>query len=193
MFDFDSLPSVDDDGGAPSPEVPTSRAASILEVSGSRRWLFKGIGAAAAAYVGASFLDIFGGAAPEAFAEGSCWASGGFSYNSTCGYDYPTPSGESGCDNGCARSSAVSNTTFCYDSSYQQRHRTCGEGNTVSGHSKVYTIRENECYSSTYDGWVWYAGSCGCSYGKNFSCNDGWYSSDGGAYQKSICMTSVCA
>lgn len=57
-----------------------------------------------------------------------------------------------------------------------------------------YALRPNECFSGTYDGWIWkYAQACaGCgAAGVTWQCHDGW-KWNGSAWGKTICRAGWC-
>lgn len=68
----------------------------------------------------------------------------------------------------------------------------CATSGTSPGFHKndgvTWKLRPNQCYASTYDGWLWrYSGACGaCSCSVERRCHDGYRYTSGG-WVKSIC------
>ncbi|MQY14418.1 hypothetical protein SRB5_45850 [Streptomyces sp. RB5] len=74
----------------------------------------------------------------------------------------------------------------------------CATSGTYAGFHKndgvTWTLRPNQCYSGTYDGWLWrYSSACGeCGCGIERRCHDG-YRNTGSGWVKSICRyTTEC-
>lgn len=173
----------------------------VVEGRGRRAFLKSAVATGALGSVG--ILEQLGGA-PPAHASDVCYDPAGFQYlgltfnNSTC---RPTSYSTNCSKGGCFREGYYSSSYNCISSSYNSRHRTCGEDQVVNGESKKYKLRVNECVKSGdtvgYDGWQWYgtdeSQTCSCSpYAVAYACNDGRLSINGGAYNKSICMTTKC-
>lgn len=147
---------------------------------------------------GIHFLDLFGGAAPAEAAPpagGTC---------STAGLTYRTDacvpaSYSTTCTKGCFRDPSVASTSFCLSSTYNSRHKTCGETVATPGGFRDHAIRPNKCGGS-FDGWNWErvdsGSTCGCTNYPQFACNDGFgrYISGGvpGSWFESICQTRRC-
>lgn len=55
-----------------------------------------------------------------------------------------------------------------------------------------YRMRPNQCTSSPYDGWMWYASPCGCpvGFGRHYRCHDG-CKLISGSWVNSICRTTT--
>ena len=163
---------------------------------GRRRFLNR-LMVGSALTIGLATIDLFGGKSKPAQAAQTCSTSGLIYRTDRCA---PTNYSTS-CSKGCYRSASVSNSSYCRYSSFNSRHRTCGE-DLHAGFLQVrqHQIRTNACGGSGYDGWQWYGvdsgASCGCSGEPKFSCNDGYarYIIDGlqlGWY-KTICEQFGC-
>jgi hypothetical protein len=176
------------------PRMSTNRPRLI-----DRRAVLRGLAAGSIIAAGIGFLEpMTGRRTPAAGAYQTCSISG-LSFASNClGANYSTT-----CSNGCARQSSASSSVWCKYTSFNSRHRTCGENRTVdSSLSYHHWTRKDECYSGGYDGWQWCgtdSGSprCSCGTVRCFSCNDGFYQlfyggTPAGALAKSICMQSRC-
>lgn len=159
------------------------------------------LGASLAGAILAAGLTLLGAGSRRvsAMAYSSC-STAGLTYRSNCG----TGTYSSTCTKGCARASSVANSSFCIaPSTYQSRHRTCGERVQLDQYSwRNHQIRHDECYGGGFDGWEWTGvddgSSCSCALQRRFSCNDGVYrieNSVGTPYSgwlPSICVTSKC-
>lgn len=148
-------------------------------------------------------LDTFGGSSPAEADAPVCWDPSGFQYRglSCIPSNYTTNCSKGGCFREGYQSSAY-NCACC--GAYNERHRTCGEDQTVNGYQKQYALRLNDC-GDFYDGWEWRHTDaheqCGCAFVGSgwypqWSCNDGWIRSNGGggwtSYVESICMQITC-
>ena len=157
----------------------------------SRRTLLRRLAGVGVFAFGLSVLDLLGGTAP-ANAARTCSVED-LTYRKNCaGANYATT-----CSNGCARTSAVNNPSFCRYDKFNSRHRTCGETQTIKGKWWDYAIRTNQCYDGVSDGWRWSGvdtgGKCNCKNQRQFSCNDGYYKNDpDAAYAPSICQKRRC-
>lgn len=151
-------------GTGPAPRRRPSRRTGTPGGGGwalSRRTLF-GAGTA----LGMAALSIFPAAR-------QAWADGYTIYDSC-----PSYADDHNCSPGCGPS------TIFADS--------CNTSGTYTGYHKTdgvtWTLRPNQCYAGTYDGWLWrYQGACGaCACGVERRCHDG-YRKTGSGWVKSIC------
>ena len=129
----------------------------------------------AALSIGLTTVDLFSGNSKVAHAARTCSISGLMYRTDRCAPSNYTTS----CTKGCYRSANVSNSSYCRFSSFNSRHRTCGEDLHLGFEQlRQHAIRTNACGGGGYDGWQWYGvdsgSSCGCSGDPKFSCNDGY-------------------
>lgn len=160
----------------------------------TRREVLRGGLAVSAMAIGLSFVGGITTRLP-AFAGMQCSTSG-LTFNPSC-----VPSNiATTCGDGCNREPSVSNTTFCYGTSYGARHKTCGELVWFTPDKyRDHQIRTNECGGS-YDGWRWAgvdSGTCCVNGSPHFYCKDGYYrlyqyGSPTTSWLKSICETFGC-
>ncbi|MGP4110797.1 peptidoglycan-binding domain-containing protein [Streptomyces sp. 4N509B] len=127
----------------------------------------------AATAVGFAALGVFS-AAREAYADGyDIWTG-------TC----PTYASGHDCSPGCGPSTV-----------YAESCETSGANLGFHKNDGVtWTLRPNQCYSGTYDGWLWrYSEPCGaCGCGTERRCHDGYRSTSSG-WVRSICRyTTEC-
>ncbi|SCK52878.1 Peptidoglycan-binding (PGRP) domain of peptidoglycan hydrolases-containing protein [Streptomyces sp. WMMB 714] len=123
--------------------------------------------------VGFAALGVFS-VTREAYADGyDIWTG-----------DCPSYASDHDCSPGCGPS-----TVFA---------ESCEESGEHAGFHKndgvTWTLRPNQCYSGTYDGWLWrFTGACGaCGCGTERRCHDGYRSTESG-WVKSICRyTTDC-
>lgn len=83
------------------------------------------------------------------------------------------------CSPGCGPSPVGANACQPPGQPHTGYHRANGD---------TYILRPNQCYSGTYDGWLWqYSNSCGdCRTSITYRCHDG-YTKSGGSYTPTIC------
>ncbi|MEV6105048.1 peptidoglycan-binding protein [Streptomyces sp. NPDC051940] len=144
------------------------RTGSALGAALPRRTVFQ-----AATAAGFAALGVFS-AAREAYADGyDIWTG-------AC----PSYAVDHNCSPGCGPSTVYTDA--------------CVTSGTNTGFHKndgvTWTLRPNQCYSGTYDGWLWrYSGACGtCGCGIERRCHDG-YRNTGSGWVKSICRwTTDC-
>ncbi|UED87823.1 peptidoglycan-binding domain-containing protein [Streptomyces profundus] len=134
----------------------------------SRRTVVQG-----ATVVGFAALGVFS-AAREAYADGyDIWTG-----------DCPSYASEHDCSPGCGPS--IVHVASCETSGeYEGFHKNDGV---------TWTLRPNQCYSGTYDGWLWrFSSACGaCGCGIERRCHDGYFNS-GSGWVRSICRwTTDC-
>lgn len=116
--------------------------------------------------VGMAALSVFP-AARRAYADGYTIYDG-------C----PTYASDHNCSPGCGPSTIFADA--------------CNTSGTYTGFHKTdgvtWTLRPNECYAGTYDGWLWhYQGACGaCACSVERRCHDGYRKTSSG-WVKSIC------
>lgn len=127
----------------------------------------------AATAAGFAALGVFS-AAREAYADGyDIWTG-------AC----PSYAEDHNCSPGCGPSTIYADA--CVTSGTNTGfHRTDGV---------TWTLRPNQCYAGTYDGWLWrYSAACGsCGCGIERRCHDG-YRNTGSGWVKSICRwTTDC-
>lgn len=154
--------------------------------------------------IGTQFLDALGN---RVFANGHPSGNGGWQCSFAGLYYRPDCNGNqyascSGGREGCARVTTVSSVFFCKSTAFGSRHRSCNDSTYPGGNEKKYEIRTNACYGDGADGWKWNdplpvgGSTCGCSNqtaDRLSSCNDGWYSTNGGTcWAPSICETYQC-
>lgn len=150
-------------GTASRRRPPASRTRSRLTTSWalSRRTLLQ-----AGTAMGMAALSIFP-AARRAYADGYTIYGG-------C----PTYAADHNCSPGCGPS-----TIFA---------AACNTSGTYTGFHKndgtTWKLRPNECYTGTYDGWLWrYQGACGaCACSVERRCHDGYMKTSSG-WVRSIC------
>lgn len=177
MTALDRIPQLRRPGAAPYPaagrgaagsrrpdRTPARRRGSGF---GRRRFLQ---GATAASFAA---LTVFS-AAREAYADGyDIWEGACPSYAS--GHD---------CSPGCGPSTVFADACVTAGA-YAGFHRNDGT---------TWTLRPNQCYAGTYDGWLWrFSGPCGtCGCGIERRCHDG-YRDTGSGWVRSICRwTTEC-
>ncbi|RZE55952.1 peptidoglycan-binding protein [Streptomyces albidoflavus] len=123
--------------------------------------------------VGFASLGVFS-AAREAYADGyDIWTG-----------ECPSYASEHDCSPGCGPS--IVHATSCETSG---EHKGFHKNDGVT-----WTLRPNQCYSGTYDGWLWrFTGACGaCACGIERRCHDG-YINSGSGWVRSICRwTTDC-
>ncbi|MFD0560069.1 peptidoglycan hydrolase-like protein with peptidoglycan-binding domain [Stackebrandtia endophytica] len=160
MTAVDRVPMLRGSGTAPKRRVPTARNGITYALP--RRRLFQ-----AATVAGFSVMSVFP-AARAAYADG---------YDI---YEGPCPSyaADHDCSPGCGPSTIFAASCET-DGPYVGFHRNDGV---------TWTLRPNQCYSGTYDGWLWkYAGACGaCACSVERRCHDG-YRDTGSGWVRSIC------
>ncbi|MBO4207682.1 peptidoglycan-binding domain-containing protein [Micromonospora echinofusca] len=141
------------------PEEPGGRTRGGWELS--RRALLR-----AGTAIGMAALSVFP-AARRAYADG-------YSIYNGC----PTYASDHNCSPGCGPSTIFADA--------------CNTSGTYLGFHKndgvTWTLRPNECYAGTYDGWLWlYQGACGaCACSVERRCHDGYRRTSSG-WVKSIC------
>ncbi|RBM19459.1 peptidoglycan-binding protein [Streptomyces sp. PT12] len=167
MTRLDEVPELRRPGAADRP-ARRERARALPRFAPSRRTVIQ-----SATAVGFAALGVFG-AAREAYADGyDIWTGACPSYAS-----------EHDCSPGCGPSTvyAASCETSGANAGF---HRNDGV---------TWTLRPNQCYSGSYDGWLWrFTGACGaCGCGIERRCHDGYYNS-GSGWVRSICRwTTDC-
>lgn len=123
--------------------------------------------------VGFASLGVFS-AAREAYADGyDIWTG-----------ECPSYASEHDCSPGCGPS--IVHAASCETSG---EHKGFHKNDGVT-----WTLRPNQCYSGTYDGWLWrFTGACGaCACGIERRCHDG-YINSGSGWVRSICRwTTDC-
>ncbi|WP_062213547.1 peptidoglycan-binding protein [Streptomyces sp. NBRC 109706] len=154
------------DGDARPAQRRESRG--LPRLTPSRRTVVQG-----ATVVGFAALGVFS-AAREAYADGyDIWTG-----------DCPSYASEHDCSPGCGPS--IVHVASCETSGeYEGFHKNDGV---------TWTLRPNQCYSGTYDGWLWrFSGACGaCGCGIERRCHDGYFNS-GSGWVRSICRwTTDC-
>ncbi|GAA4919629.1 peptidoglycan hydrolase-like protein with peptidoglycan-binding domain [Stackebrandtia albiflava] len=164
MTTFDRVPSLRDasTSASPSGDHATATAPRPVVYAVPRRRLFQ-----AATAVGFAAIGVFP-AARAAYADG---------YDI---YEGPCPSyaADHDCSPGCGPSTIYAGS--CETSGeYTGFHRNDGV---------TWTLRPNQCYSGSYDGWLWkYAGACGaCACSVERRCHDGYRATSSG-WVRSIC------
>ncbi|MET7640866.1 peptidoglycan-binding protein [Streptomyces sp. NPDC005438] len=173
------MPSLDDvpmlrRSGTPATPTPASRPRSASLMRGPtgfalprRRFV------QAATAVGFAALGVFS-VTREAYADGyDIWTG-----------DCPSYAADHDCSPGCGPS-----TVFVDACEESGEHLGFHKNDGVN-----WTLRPNQCYSGTYDGWLWRysdpCGSCGC--GIERRCHDGYRSTESG-WVRSICRyTTDC-
>lgn len=164
--------------GSPSNTSALARSLPTRRTFISRAGLFAGLVSSGAIF---SLLRV-----PAAGAARVCTAS--LTYRNDCnGERYVSCSGGL---NGCARVAASSSTSYCLNSNFASRHKTCTENFAP----KLYWYRTDACYDSASDGWRWTdTAKCGCAGTRTTWCKDGWTSFDtGGSFAPTICETYTC-
>ncbi|RKN04503.1 peptidoglycan-binding domain-containing protein [Streptomyces radicis] len=167
MTRLDEVPELRRPGGADRP-AQRRRARALPRFAPSRRTVIQ-----SATAVGFAALGVFG-AAREAYADGyDIWTG-----------ECPSYASEHDCSPGCGPSTV--HAAACETSGpYAGFHRNDGV---------TWTLRPNQCYSGSYDGWLWrFTGACGaCGCGIERRCHDGYFNS-GSGWVRSICRwTTDC-
>ena len=171
MTALDNVPLLRGPGRTPSADAADRRAGhtgSLARFAPGRRTVLQ-----VATAVGFAAVGVFP-AARKAYADGyDIWTG-------AC----PSYALDHDCSPGCGPSTIY--TDACETS-----------GSNVGFHRNdgtTWTLRPNQCYSGTYDGWLWrYSGACGaCGCGIERRCHDG-YRNTGSGWVKSICRwTTDC-
>lgn len=167
MTTLDEIPQLRRAGAADRPARRRSTS-SLPSLAPRRRTVLQ-----SATVVGFAALGVFG-AAREAYADGyDIWEGACPSYAS-----------EHDCSPGCGPSTV--HAAACETSGPNEGfHRNDGV---------TWTLRPNQCYSGSYDGWLWaFSGACGaCGCGIERRCHDGYFNS-GSGWVRSICRwTTDC-
>lgn len=167
MPSLDEVPQLRRTSGADRP-TRRVRAKSLPRFVLSRRTVLQ-----SATAVGFATLGVFS-AAREAYADGyDIWTG-----------ECPSYASEHDCSPGCGPSTV--HAAACETSGeHEGFHRNDGV---------TWTLRPNQCYSGTYDGWLWrFTGACGaCACGIERRCHDGYFNS-GSGWTRSICRwTTDC-
>ncbi|GAA1905493.1 hypothetical protein GCM10009716_14240 [Streptomyces sodiiphilus] len=176
MTSLDAIPTLRNPGGPrPARRTPaaTPRRAAAAE-GPDRPWtLSRRRAVQAATAVGFAALGVFS-AARQAYADGyEIWEG-------AC----PSYAADHDCSPGCGPSTVFADA--------------CVTAGTYTGFHKndgtTWTLRPNQCYAGTYDGWLWrFSGPCGtCGCGIERRCHDG-YRNTGSGWVRSICRwTTDC-
>lgn len=167
MPHLDDVPMLRRPGSTAQP-ARRRRTASLPRFVLSRRTALQ-----SATAVGFAALGVFS-TARQAYADGyDIWTG-----------DCPSYASDHDCSPGCGPSTV--HAAACETSGeYEGFHRNDGV---------TWTLRPNQCYSGTYDGWLWrFTGACGaCACGIERRCHDGYFNS-GSGWVRSICRwTTDC-
>ncbi|SOD64369.1 Peptidoglycan-binding (PGRP) domain of peptidoglycan hydrolases-containing protein [Streptomyces zhaozhouensis] len=167
MTSLDQVPQLRRAGNADRPKR-RPRVSSLPSFAPRRRTVLQ-----SATVVGFATLGVFG-PARQAYADGyDIWTG-----------DCPSYASEHDCSPGCGPSTV--HAAACETSGqYEGFHRNDGV---------TWTLRPNQCYSGSYDGWLWaFSGACGaCGCGIERRCHDGYFNS-GSGWVRSICRwTTDC-
>ncbi|AXK35756.1 peptidoglycan-binding protein [Streptomyces armeniacus] len=173
------MPSLDDvpmlrRSGTPAANATASRPRSVRRMRTPTGFAMpRRRFAQAATAVGFAALGVFT-VTREAYADGyDIWTG-----------DCPSYASDHNCSPGCGPS-----TVFAESCEVSGEHLGFHKNDGVT-----WTLRPNQCYSGSYDGWLWRysdpCGSCGC--GIERRCHDGYRSTESG-WVKSICRyTTDC-
>ncbi|EST18283.1 peptidoglycan-binding domain-containing protein [Streptomyces niveus] len=166
MTSLDDVPTLRHSGNGG--RRPRTRRGALPSFAPSRRTMLQ-----AATAAGFAALGVFT-AARQAYADGyDIWTG-------AC----PSYATDHNCSPGCGPSTIYADA--CVTSGTNTGfHRTDGV---------TWTLRPNQCYAGTYDGWLWrYSAACGsCGCGIERRCHDG-YRDTGSGWVKSICRwTTDC-
>lgn len=173
MTSLDDVPMLRQPPPSPSAERARRRRGAGIggwpRIAPSRRTVLQGATAA-----GFAVLGIFP-AAREAYADGyDIWTG-------AC----PSYAEDHNCSPGCGPSTVYADA--------------CVTAGSLAGFHKddgvTWTLRPNQCYSGTYDGWLWAfnqsCGACGC--GIERRCHDGYRNAGEAGWVRSICrFTTEC-
>jgi hypothetical protein len=171
MTSFDAVPPLqgaDPGTGAARRRRPATSRALMRPIAlppVSRRTVLR-TGAALGTAAGMAALGVFP-AARQAYADG-------YTIYGSC----PTYATDHDCSPGCGPSMIFGDA--------------CNTSGTLTGFHKndgiTWKLRPNQCYASTYDGWLWrYGAACGtCACYVERRCHDG-YRKTGSGWVKSIC------
>lgn len=167
MTSLDEIPQLRRTGSADRP-AQREKVKNPPRFSLSRRTVLQ-----SATVLGFASLGVFS-AAREAYADGyDIWTG-----------ECPSYASEHDCSPGCGPSTV--HAAAC---------ETSGEHEGFHKNDGVtWTLRPNQCYSGTYDGWLWaFSGACGaCACGIERRCHDGYFNS-GSGWTRSICRwTTDC-
>ena len=167
MTTLDEVPQLRRAGSADRP-ARRPRTSMLPRLAPRRRTVLQ-----SATVVGFAALGVFG-PARQAYADGyDIWTG-----------ECPSYASEHDCSPGCGPSTV--HAAACETSGeYEGFHRNDGV---------TWTLRPNQCYSGSYDGWLWaFSGACGaCGCGIERRCHDGYFNS-GSGWARSICRwTTDC-